>query len=901
MMTMCVFAEKIYKVNSIKMKITHVITLIIAIVLIAGCVKNTTDTSGSDNVYLDTSQTADERAADLVSRMTLEEKISQIGNRTPAIERLNIEACDYWNEALHGVARAGLATVFPQVIGLSSTWDPDLIFDIATVTSDEARIKNNITGKGLTYWSPTVNMSRDPRWGRAEESYGEDPYLASRLSVEFVRGMQGDDPDYLKTVATLKHYAANNTEFDRHHSSSVVDLRDLLEYYLPVFEAGVVEGKAHSVMSAYNALNGIPASANHLLLEDILRDRWGFDGFVVTDCGAIYDMYANHNFTETPEEAVALAIKAGADLNCSLDYGFSPRTNVHSPDSELGTDSFYGMYQQFGMKAIERGLMTEDDVDVVLHRIMRGRILLGDFDPSDQVPYKQIPESQLDAPEHRELVLEAARKSLVLLKNENNTLPLNKDEIKTIAVLGPLGDRLVYGGYSGTPSDPVTPLRAISERFGVPYQTTREVVDMTEYAEMEGMRLDPNQMGFLSYVENNSYVSYENVEFDNETIFELRAASGSAGGKVTVTLNSLDGPVLAVIDVPNTGGWQSWRSFSSPIEQLSGEYDLYLTFTGRDAYSMNVQGMGFPAEQDADNDAVLYANGVGITGEKHQSELDEALYYAQKADVTLVVVGTDLSIADEGYDRQDLDLPGAQKELIKEVLKVNPNTVVVLATGYPLSINWTDENVPAILTAWYGGQSQGTAITEVLFGDYNPGGKLSSTWYKTADDLPEFTDYRIRETDRTYLYFQGETLYPFGYGLSYTDFEYRNLRLSSNDISKGSDITVRADIQNTGSYAGDEVVQLYIREVESSVKRPLKQLAAFERISLKPGEKRTVTLNLPYKGLSFYDEKTGNFIVNEGVFELMVGTSSEEILLRADINATEGIASDTYYGLTEPR
>ncbi len=883
------------------MKNKQRLNFVLFITLIIGISVNLSCDSDDSPGYLDTSKSADERASDLVSRMTLEEKISQIGNRTPAIERLHIEEYDYWNEALHGVARAGLATVFPQVIGLSATWDPELIFDIASVTSDEARIKNNVTGKGLTYWSPTVNMSRDPRWGRAEESYGEDPHLASRLSVEFVRGMQGDDPDHLKTVATLKHFAANNTEFDRHHSSSEVDLRDLLEYYLPVFEAGVVEGEVHSVMSAYNAINGIPASANHMLLEDILRDRWGFDGFVVTDCGAIYDMYANHNFTKTPEEAVALAIKAGADLNCSLDYGFSPRTHVHSPDSELGTDSYLGMYQQFGMKAIERGLMTEDDVDTVLHRIMRARILLGDFDPPDQVAYKQIPESLLDAPEHRELALESARRSLVLLKNDNNTLPLNDDEINSIAVLGPLGDRLVYGGYSGTPSDPVTVLRAISERFDVPYQTTREVVDMTEYAEMEGMRLDPNQMGFLSYVENNSYVSYENVEFDNETMFELRAASGSSGGKVTVTLNSQDGPVLAEIEVPNTGGWQSWRSFSSPIEQLSGEYDLYLTFTGTDTYSMNVQGMGFPAEQDADNDAVLYANGVGITGEKHQSELEEAIYYAQKADVALVVVGTDLSIADEGYDRQDLGLPGAQKELIQEVLKVNPKTIVVLATGFPLSINWTDENVPAILTAWYGGQSQGTAITEALFGDYNPGGKLSSTWYKTVDDLPEFTDYRIRETDRTYLYFQGETLYPFGYGLSYTDFEYSNLRLSSNDISTDGDIAVRADIQNTGRYAGDEVVQLYIREVESSVKRPLKQLAAFERISLQPDETKTVTLNLPYKSLSFYDENTGNFIVNEGVFEVMVGTSSEEILLRAEINATEGIASDTYYGLTESR
>lgn len=848
-------------------------------VTVVGQVNNDSEVA----VYMDHTKTPDERAADIVERLTLEEKVMQLGNSAPAIQRLNIGDHEWANESLHGIAWSGIATVFPQAIAMSSTWDPALIKEIATAISDEARVKNNLDGKKLTYWTPTVNMSRDPRWGRIEETYGEDPHLSSRLAVSFVKGMQGDHPRYLKTVSTLKHYAVNNTEFNRTRSSSDVDKRDLLEYYLPVFEAGVIEGKAHSLMTAYNAVNGVPAAANKMLLSDILRGRWNFNGYVVTDCGVVKYLHQDHKYTDTPQESAAVAVKSGNDLTCaSFDINVT---------------------QQYGLKAVEEGLLTESNIDIALKRLFKARVLLGEFDPPSKVPYTQIPDSALDSQKHKDLALKTARKSMVLLKNENSLLPLDNEEIKSIAVIGPNADRAVFGGYSGTPSESYSPLRGITAKMGVPYETFGIHLEAESFDEFQGVQTSGATEGGMtvSHVENNHYTVYKDVNFKNKVIFQARIASATEGGQIEVRLDSLDGRVIANVDVPYTGRWQHWETVSTNIEELSGTHDLYLKFTGGEGYLFNLNWIKFDAEKTLNTGIVSFTEGTTISGERDQEEFDRAVHLAKNSDVAVLVVGTDLSVASEGGDRKDLDLPGVQEELIKAVMEVNPRTVVVLTTGAPLSINWTNEHVPAILTAWYGGQSQGIAISDILFGDYNPGGRLSSTWYKSVNDLPEFTDYRIRETDRTYLYFKDEVLYPFGYGLSYTDFEYSNLHLSSDDISQDGDITVTANIQNRGRYAGDEVVQLYIREVESSIKRPLKQLAAFERISLEPGEKKMVTLNLPYKSLSYYDDNTGNFIVNEGDFEIMVGTSSEEILLRADINATEGIASDTYYGLTEPR
>lgn len=723
--------------------------------------------------YLDPDLPAEARARDLISRMTLEEKISQLGNTAPAIPRLGVPAYEWWNEALHGVARSGLATSFPQAIAMSSTWDPDLVYEIASAISDEARVYNNLYGKGLTYWSPTINLARDPRWGRTEETYGEDPYLTSRLAVSFVRGMQGSDPKYLKTVATVKHFAANNSEFNRHNGSSDMDERTLREYYLPAFRAAVEEAGVYSVMSAYNAVNGVPCSANKMLLTDILRNEWGFKGYVVSDCDAIHDIWANHHYVSTPSEAAAVAIKAGTDLNCG------------------------GTCQKSVGKAIADGLLTEEDVDTALIRLFTARIRLGEFDPPEMVPYKSIPDSELCSKEHQDLALRAAREAIVLLKNEKGLLPLDKNKIKSVAVIGPNADVCQLGGYSGTPPFAVTPLKGIADKLGV----------------------SPRTLGPQIEAANSSRESGSEVQLRNE----------------------------------------------------SG------------------QNIGQLENGDRTAHVVYYAQGCTI-GSKEENvvpdprRFEEAVNIAKKSDVAIVVVGTDLAVADEEKDRTTLDLPGVQEELIKAVYEANPNTVVVLVNGFPLAINWTNEHVPAIIAAWYGGQSQGTAIADVLFGDYNPGGRLTTTWYKSVDDLPPLADYSIRN-GRTYQYFRGVPLYPFGYGLSYTTFSYSNLRISRRTITPGSDVRISVDIENIGGRGGDEVAQLYIHDVDASVQRPIKELRGFQRVHLEPGEKKTVTFTLSYDSLAFWDEATKRFVVESGMFDIMVGSSSADIKLTGQIEA----------------
>ncbi|MEM3908320.1 MAG: glycoside hydrolase family 3 C-terminal domain-containing protein, partial [Nitrososphaerota archaeon] len=760
--------------------------------------------------------------------------------------------------ALHGVARSGLATSFPQAIAMSSTWDPDLVYEIASAISDEARVYNNLYGKGLTYWSPTINLARDPRWGRTEETYGEDPYLTSRLAVSFVRGMQGSDPKYLKTVATVKHFAANNSEFNRHNGSSDMDERTLREYYLPAFRAAVEEAGVYSVMSAYNAINGVPCSANKMLLTDILRNEWGFKGYVVSDCDAIYDIWANHHYVSTPAEAAAVAIKAGTDLNCG------------------------GTCQKCVGKAIADGLMTEADVDVALVRLFTARIRLGEFDPPEMVPYKAIPDSELCCQEHQELALRAAREAIVLLKNEKGLLPLDKNKIKSIAVIGPNADVCQLGGYSGTPPFTVTPLKGIADKLstGVVYYaqgcTIGEsggylyninwvkltspsgsdlLIEAEDFDRGFGVQTEPCREGGrnVGYINHGDYTAYRGVDFTGKTGFEVRVASATQGGILEVRLDSLDGPVVCTIDVPGTGNWQDWITRSCNISGVDGVHDMYLRFVEREALP------------DPD-------------------QFEKAVEIARKSDVAVVVVGTDLRVADEGKDRTTLDLPGVQEELIKAVYEANPNTVVVLVTGFPLAINWTSEHVPAIIVAWYGGQSQGTAIADVLFGDYNPGGKLTTTWYKSVNDLPPLDDYRIRN-GRTYQYFTGTPLYPFGHGLSYTTFSYSNLRMSNVTITPGSEVKISVDIENTGSREGDEVVQLYVHDVDASVQRPIKELKGFQRVHLKPGEKKTVTFTLRHDSLAFWDETSKRFVVENGMFDILVGSSSADIRLVGQIEA----------------
>jgi beta-glucosidase len=676
-------------------------------------------------------------------------------NSAPAIPRLAVPEYDWWCECLHGVARAGVATVFPQAIGLASTWNAALMHRIAAATSDEARAKHHeflrrgIHSRytGLTFWSPNINIFRDPRWGRGQETYGEDPFLTARLGVAFIRGLQGDDPQYLKVVATPKHFAVHSgPEHERHEFDAQASERDLRETYLPAFQACVQEGGAGSVMGAYNRTNGEPCCASTTLLEKTLRREWGFGGaghgvgFVVSDCGAIRDVWKYHRVVPSPAEAAALAVEAGCDLECGQTY------------TALG-------------EAVERGLIREEVIDRAVERLFTARFRLGMFDPPEQVPYTQIPLEVNDCPAHRELALQAAHESIVLLKNDG-LLPL-KAVPGRIAVIGPNADQplVLLGNYNGTPSKAVTPL--------------------------EGMR--------------------------------MRAGEGAQ---------------------------------------------------------------------------VEYALGCEILGDS-AAGIAAAVELAARSDLAVVVLGLTQELeGEEGQgesvpggrrsrgDREDLDLPGLQEQLLRAVSATGVPIVLALLNGSALGVNWAQENVPAILEAWYPGQSGGTALAEVIFGDYNPAGRLPVTFYKSIDQLPPFRDYRMQ--GRTYRYFRGEPLYPFGFGLSYTTFTYRDLEITPAQAGPSEEILVRVTLENTGDRAGDEVAQLYLQRPGGDEPDASWELNGFERIHLAPGEVKTLTFTLSRSDRPFSHrlERPGQYIV-------AVGGVSPPMLESSDLRKT-GFVTGTF-------
>jgi len=680
------------------------------------------------------SLSVDERVNDLVGRMTVEEKIGQMMNAAPAIDRLGIPAYEWWNECLHGVGRAGLATVFPQAIGLGATWDEDLIFRVSTAISDEARAKHHEFVRndsrrryqGLTFWTPNINIFRDPRWGRGQETYGEDPFLTGKIGVQFVKGLQGDDPKYFKTISTLKHYVVHSgPEPERHSFDAVTDERDFRETYLPQFEMGIKEGKAYSVMCAYNRYNGETCCGSNSLLNGILRLEWGFDGYVVSDCGAIADIYRGHKVVATAAEAAALGVRSGTDLECS---------NVYRNLKE----------------ALEKKLITENEIDVAVKRLFVARFKLGMFDPPEMVKYAKIPYSVLDSDPNKALAKETALKSIVLLKNENSILPLEKN-IGTVAVIGPNSDEsfVLLGNYNGTPSDPVTPLRGIREK-------------------------------------------------------------------------------------------------------LAGRSEVI--------YSRGCEwAAGMPSKRNAD------------------SLKNEAVEAAKKANTVIMCMGItprlegeEMKVSVDGFrggDRTRIDLPDIQQELIKEIHALGKPVILVLLNGSALAINWEKENIPAIIESWYGGQATGQAIADVIFGDYNPAGRLPVTFYKSVNDLPPFEDYNMK--NRTYRYFTGEPLFPFGYGLSYTSFTYSKLT-ASKSYKAGDEVKVSVKVKNTGRLEGEEVVQLYVSNLTATVPVPMSTLAGFDRISLKPGESKTVTFTLKPEAFSVIDEsdkrviKPGRFVISAG-------------------------------------
>lgn len=836
--------------------------------------------------YQDLSLSFEARAKDLVSRMTLEEKVSQMKDVAPAIARLGVPAYNWWNEALHGVARSGLATVFPQAIGLAATWDDSLMLRVATTISDEARAKHHEYVRndsrqryqGLTFWSPNINLFRDPRWGRGQETYGEDPYLTGRLAVQFVRGMQGDDPKYLKTVSTVKHYAVHSgPEPERHAFDAVVSERDLRESYLPHFEAGIREGGAYSLMCAYNAVYGKPACASDLLLKDILRGEWKFPGYVVSDCGAINDIYLHHKYDSTAAQAAATAVKAGTDLECGRVY------------SNL-------------VDAVRNGLIAEREIDTAVTRLMLARFKLGMFDPPDSVRWAKIPFSVLDQPANRALALQAARESIVLLKNANDALPLRKD-LGTIAVIGPNADqaRMLLGNYNGEPADPITPLRgvreAVSKRTRVLYALGSDLAAGFPVLELAA----PS-----AFTARNGKRGMDVDVFDNHAL-QGRPLFSRVDSALNV--NWRDGAPRAGMN-PDDFGARWTATFHPPV---SGEYRLGLVGTMKFRLYVDdslifrsvypTHDGEFPDPRLAQSSPMRFeaAKRYRVRVEAEETTGDaqlqlvwstpnealeaNALRVARQADAIVMVLGLtarlegeEMPVQIEGFrggDRTSLDLPAPQERLLEKIVSLGKPTVLVLMSGSALSTTWAQEHVPAIVEAWYPGQAAGTAIADVLFGDYNPGGRLPVTFYKSVNDLPPFTDYSM--ANRTYRFFTGTPLYPFGHGLSYTTFSYKNVRTSAPSLTPDGKVDVSVDVTNTGKRTGSEVVQLYVQHMGSKVSRPREDLRGYRRIALQPGETRTVVMPLDAKSLAYWDSTSHGWVVEQEPVKLRVGASSADI------------------------
>jgi beta-glucosidase len=774
---------------------------------------------------------------------------------------------------------------------------------VATAISDEARAKHHEALRlgrrgiyeGLTFWSPNINIFRDPRWGRGMETFGEDPFLAGRLAVEFVRGLQGDDPTYLKTVATPKHYAVHSgPEPDRHTFDAVVSERDLLETYLPAFRASVVEGRAESVMCAYNRFRGDPACASQELLQEILRDEWGFEGYVVSDCWAVMDIYNTHRVVDTPAEAAALAVAAGTDLNCGVTF-----------------DSL--------VASVREGLITEDQLDVSLRRLLRARFRLGMFDPPERVPFARIPYSANDSEEHRSLALEAARKSMVLLKNRGGLLPLPKD-LETVAVIGPNANDVdvLLGNYNGVPSHPVTPLEGIRRKLG----------SGTEVLYARGTDLAEN-MPLLEVMPASA-------------LLPIRVSALQAGGSRRTGPSGLQGEYFASHDwsrepfavrVDSALDFNWWDR--APLEGMP-EDSFSVRWTGTlqppvsGRYSLGIRVFGTARLFLNDSLLVEYSDrhvvhtrwaNVDLRGGEPQDirveyqtrrpdavvqlvwskpEPDprgDALRAAQASDAVILLLGLSPRLEGEemsvdipgfsGGDRVEIGLPRGQRELLEAVIETGKPIVLVLLNGSALALPWAAERVPAILEAWYPGQAAGTAIADAIFGDYNPGGRLPVTFYRSADQLPPFSDYAME--GRTYRYFRGEPLFPFGHGLSFTTFTYGHLTVPQ-EVRAGEDLEIAVTVGNTGSEAGEEVVQLYVTDLEASAAVPIRSLQGFRRIFLEPGNVARVSFTLDPRQLSLVSDQ-GERILEPGWFEVSVGGKQPGFGGIADAPTTEALTA----------
>jgi beta-glucosidase len=796
------------------------------------------------------------RLDDLLGRLTLEEKVMQMVDQAPELERLGIPAYGWWNEGLHGVARAGIATVFPQAIGLAATFNPDLMYKIAEVISTEARAKHHHAArqgdysryKGLTFWSPNINIFRDPRWGRGHETYGEDPFLTARMGVAFVKGLQGNDPNYLKVIATPKHFAVHSgPEPERHEFDAVTNERDLWETYLPAFESTIKEAGAFSVMCAYNRYQGEACCGSNTLLNQILRNQWGFNGYVVSDCGAIRDIHQNHQLVDSPEEAAALAVRSGTDLNC-------------------------GKVFPALLNGYKKGLITENEIDAALRRLFSARFKLGMMDPPERVTYANIPYSVNDSEEHRQLNLRTARESIVLLKNENQLLPISSS-IKKIAVIGPNANNLrtLLGNYFGFPSYFVTPLEGIRKRAG----------DLIEINYSMGCNLigsgKPPERIDTHFLESNGKPGlwaeyYNNIDLRDQPVYSRQEnwvddnwiKSGSVpgigrndysvrwtgmliperSGQYLISITADDGFRLAIDDKLIIDEWQrgSTRTRMSGLDLIAGrQYKLKLEyFQGGSDAAITLEWLqpGSDPEQEAlsmasQSDLIVFVGGLSALLEGEEREVPYPGFY--------------------GGDRTDLKLPMVQENLLKKISALGKPVVFVLCSGSAVAINWANDNIPAIVQLWYSGAEGGTALADVLFGDYNPAGRLPVTFYKSVNQLPAFDDYNMK--NRTYRYFQDQPLYPFGHGLSYSTFLYENPICNFLSAQEDS-IAIEFDITNTSGISGDEVIQIYARAEKSVIPVSRHSLIGIKRLSLNPGEKRHISMAVSLNPLKvFYKEK----------------------------------------------
>ncbi len=790
----------------------------------------------------------DQRVNDLVGRMTLQEKIAQMINTAPAIERLSVPAYNWWNECLHGVARSPYpVTSFPQAIGMAATWDTESIRQMAEYTSDEGRAISNDAKKkgktgiflGLTYWTPNINIFRDPRWGRGQETYGEDPFLTGTIGAAFVKGLQGNDPVYLKASACAKHYAVHSgPEWNRHTYDAKVSNFDLWDTYLPAFQKLVVDAKVTGVMCAYNAFFGQPCCGSDELMLDILYNQWKYTGYVTSDCGAINDFFRTHKTHENAASASADAV-------------------IHGTDCECGNGAYLALTE-----AVSKGLITEAQIDASVKRLFTIRFRLGLFDPDDRVPYAKIPVSVLEAPAHRAHALKMAQQSIVLLKNENSLLPLDKKKIKKIAVVGPNADEksVLLANYYGYPTEITTILEGIKAKAGKGIQVVYEKgVNLTDnlvftseydpslftYNGKQGFKADYYQNmrregapGLTRVEKKVDYQWGDGQDVANGIITRQMSARWTTiftpkkSGEVCFELRADDAAELYIDGVKQNSASNIYSYYLLNAEK-GKKYEIFIDY-----------------RQSADNAEIKFDIGnLRKTNYKDiAASVKDADVIIYAGGISAKVEGEEMRVEIDGFkrgDRTSLALPAVQREMLKELHATGKPLVFVLMTGSAIGLEWESQNIPAILNTWYGGQAAGKAVADIIFGDYNPAGRLPVTFYRSVDDLPDFEDYSMK--NRTYRYFTGTPVYPFGYGLSYTTFRYGSLEIDK--IAGGQSLKVKATVTNTGSKDGDEVVQLYLANKRDFV-TPIRTLKGFKRINLKAGESQTIEFVLDQNELS---------------------------------------------------